>query len=96
MKTHKNLIFILSFLTINSALFAQHVFPEYADEARWTIRYCYYEFNDPPASCHSFDVSYQGDTIFCGYNYSKFTTNVYVRSDSLRAYLRKSTNCSDK
>jgi hypothetical protein len=95
MKTYKKLILILALLTINSDLFAQQVFPQFTDDAHWNVLECFW------MDCYTKTYSYEYDTTFCGQNYSKinFTEqdrSGYFRSDTLKTYFRKSTNCSDK
>jgi hypothetical protein len=95
MKAYQKLIYILSFVTINSTLFAQHVFPDYSDNAHWNVLECLWP------ECYTKSYNYEYDTIFCGQNYSKihFTElneNGYFRSENLKTYFRKNPNCSDK
>ena len=95
MHRFKKLIFILSFLTINSTLFAQHVFPNFSDGANWNVYECFW------LDCHTRQYNYQYDTVFCGQNYSKmyfydYNQIGYFRSDSLKTYFRKTSNCLDK
>lgn len=95
MSKYKKLVFILSFLTINLTLFAQQVFPSYSDGAKWNVYECFW------LDCHTRQYNYQYDTVFCGQNYSKmnfydYNQIGYFRSDSLKTYFRKTSNCSDK
>ncbi len=88
-------MYILSFLTVNSTLFAQHVFPYYSDAPQWNVLECFW------FDCHTKTYTYEYDTSFCGKNYSKvhFTEpnqNGYFRSENLKTYFRKSSNCSNK
>ncbi len=89
------LLFIFSFLVFHSSLIAQHVFPNYADNADWSVYECFW------LDCTTRHYNFEYDTTFCGKVYSKvnFDQNNlvgYFRSDSLKTYFRKTPDCSDK
>jgi hypothetical protein len=89
------LLFLLTFLTTHSNSFAQQVFPEFSDSAKWNVLECFW------FDCYTATYSYEYDTTFCGHNYSKIhfgelNENGYFRSENLKTYFRRSNNCSDK
>ncbi len=72
----------------------QRVFPSYADNALWHVLRCFW------MDCETDEKSFQGAIDLCGQQYSFRTFPsgevAYFRSDSLRAYFRRTQNCADK
>lgn len=89
------LLFIIPLFTIKGN--AQNVFPSFTDNSNWNVL-------EGMWGAGSFTNSYEfdGADSLCGYTYSvmEFTdfpdTVAYFRSDSLKAYYRLTTDCSDK
>ncbi len=94
MKRSAILILLLTFGLAKSNAQSQNVFPSYGDSATWHVLDCYW------TDCHTEIRTFQGEINLCGLSYS-FTTlpsgfTGYFRSDSLRAYFRRTQNCADK
>lgn len=93
----KNVLPLLLFLfSIQEKAAGQYIFPTYSDSPNWHVLECFWAVN-----CNTITYSYDYDTLFCGYLYSKATfpdvqAVGYFRSDSQKTFFRKSTNCSDK
>jgi|WetSurMetagenome_2_1015567.scaffolds.fasta_scaffold168377_2 hypothetical protein len=95
---NKILTLLLFLICSFQAGYSQNVFPIFADSARWNVYECYMNY-----TCETSTYEYEYDTSFCGNTYSKVHLSGYltsgigfVRSDSVRAYCRKNSNCSEK
>lgn len=83
----------LFFIFQSSFISAQlHPFPTFADNGQWLI---WGSGLGPEAS---FYLSFEKDTTFCGYTWSKLETNFpkpsFYRNDSLKTYIRYGNNCN--
>jgi hypothetical protein len=93
----KNITLLVGICFVLLKAESQNVFPSFSDSANWSVLRCY----SPPNPCYTDFYSYSYDTTFCGHTYSVVdsldaVSQGYFRSDSLRTYYRKSTNCADK
>lgn len=91
---------LLIYFFSNTSGNCQNVFPSFADSAKWSVYEC---FHGGPYICNTHHYSFSCDTSFCGQTYSKVVLQgidslevLYVRSDTSRAYCRRSNICSDK
>lgn len=87
------LVLLLALSSVGRAE-AQRVFPSYADNAKWHVLRCFW------MDCETDEKSFQGVMDLCGQHYSFRTFPsgevAYFRSDSVRAYFRRTQNCADK
>jgi hypothetical protein len=89
----KSPLFVALFSVFNS--YSQQAFPTFGDSAQWNVLISFFGSAGVTSS-----YTYEKDTVFCGYSYSKLLTqsssDVYVRTDNVRAFMRTTSNCSDK
>lgn len=88
------IILLLTFGLSKSDAQPHNVLLSYTDSATWHVLYCYW------SDCQTHVKTYLGEIDLCGHQYSfrAFPSGDvgYFRSDSLRAYFRRTQNCSDK
>ncbi len=94
MKNDLKIILILLLLAPFSKSKGQTVFPSWTDSPTWNVLECFW------MNCSTTTYQYVYDTTFCNQTYSKvelFNNQPgYIRSDSVKTYFRKSSNCIDK
>lgn len=94
MKPSAILILLLTFGLARSNAQTQNVFPSYADSATWHVLDCYW------MDCITHVDKFDGIVEMCGHEYSRVTFSatrvVYFRSDTLRTFFRRSTDCNGK
>lgn len=94
----KNTLRLIILLHLTPTLsMAQNVFPSYSDSATWNVAQL---ILFPYGNLYTQVYQYEKDTSFCGNIYSKMNCYGnpcgYYRADSIKAYVRSTTNCSDK
>jgi hypothetical protein len=73
----------------------QKAFPEFKDNPVWRVMNCHW------LDCFTDTYVYDYDTTFCGHDYSRIyfpfeRETGYFRSDDIKTFFRRSTNCADK